>query len=72
MTTSCIALQLSEEYAGALEEQQLPVEMAALHEKHEAALHSALQRFDRDKFGTESGASAGTLRWEFQQYHLFI
>jgi len=54
--------KISEEYAAELEQQQLPVEMDALAQKHEGAHQSALQRFDRDKFGTESGASAGTLR----------
>jgi len=61
-------VQISEEYAAELEQQQLPVEMDALAQKHEGAHQSALQRFDRDKFGTESGASAGTLRYSIHAF----
>ena len=45
-----------------MESQILPVEIATLEEQHKRALEEALRRFDREKFGTETGASVGKLR----------
>ena len=45
-----------------MESQALPVEVAMLEDQHKSASEEALRRFDREKFGTETGASVGILR----------
>ena len=45
-----------------MEAQRLPLEESALEELHQRVSAEALQRFDKDKFGSETGASVGKLR----------
>lgn len=60
--SSC-RVQISEGYAAELERHVLPLEAEVLEEIHTLAYSKALVRFDKEKFGTESGANAGSLRW---------
>ena len=63
MCLMCCPLQLGEDYTAKMESQVLPVEIVMLESQHKVASEEALRRFDREKFGTETGASAGKLRW---------
>ena len=62
-TRSSDSLQLSEKYTATLESHPLPMEMADLEAHHANISSQALQSFDKEKFGTESGASSGSLRY---------
>ena len=55
-------MQLAEQYTATMEAQILPVEIVMLEDQHRVASEEALRRFDREKFGTETGASSGMLR----------
>lgn len=57
----CLA-QVSEQYTSEMVGRRLPMEVADLEEQHATVAAAALQRFDREKFGSETGASVGKLR----------
>lgn len=55
-------MQISEDYKADLEGHDLPLEAETLQTIHSNAFSAALLRFDREKFGSEAVASAGSLR----------
>ena len=55
-----------------MERQKLPMEVPALEGYHEKAAAESLIAFDRERFGTESGAGVGKLRSVHHFYCLIL